>query len=345
MTAVQVILILIGSLMAAYLARYIFTRIIHSLSKKTESDVDDKLAEVLRRPVMISFILVGFAMAVVELDLKSSVQFIAFGVLKSAAVLIWGIAAMRVGDILLDAVSRQADKYTWIQPKTVPLFEMLAKIIVVGGALYFALVAWDVNVTSWIASAGILGIALGFAAKDTLANLFSGVFIIADAPYKIGDFIVLDSGIRGLVTDIGIRSTRILTRDDIEVILPNAVIANSSIVNETGGPHQKMRVRVKVSVAYGTDVDQVEEILMSCAKDVEHLTDNPAPRVRFREFGGSGLVFEFLAWINEPVFRGRVLHNLNKKVYNAFREAGIEIPYSKHDVYIKERPALNRDAA
>jgi small-conductance mechanosensitive channel len=64
--------------------------------------------------------------------------------------------------------------------------------------------------------------------------------------------------------------------------------------------------------------------------------DQPSPRVRFREFGGSGLVFELLAWIDEPVYRGRVLHELNGKVYKAFNAAGIEIPYSKHDVYIKE---------
>ena len=77
---------------------------------------------------------------------------------------------------------------------------------------------------------------MGFAAKDTLANLFAGVFILADAPYKIGDFIVLDGGERGRVTKIGIRTTRILTRDDVEITIPNATIANSKIINESGGP-------------------------------------------------------------------------------------------------------------
>jgi small-conductance mechanosensitive channel len=134
------------------------------------------------------------------------------------------------------------------------------------------------------------------------------------------------------------RSTRLLTRDDIEVTVPNAVIGNSQIINQTGGPHEKMRVRVKVEAAYGSDIDQVEEVLLSCVDEVQHVVSEPSPRVRFRSFGASGLVFELLAWIEEPVYRGRVLHALNGKVYKALNLAGIEIPYAKQDVYVKELP-------
>jgi small-conductance mechanosensitive channel len=225
-----------------------------------------------------------------------------------------------------------------VQPRTLPLFDILIKIAVVGGALYFALLAWNINVTGWLASAGIVGIAVGFAAKDTLANLFAGIFILADAPYKLGDFIVLDNGERGRVTDIGIRSTRILTRDDIEVTVPNAVIANAKIINETGGPHEKERIRVNVFASYECDVDHVRQVLLDCAQEVEHVCREPAPRVRFREFGDSGLRFELLSWIDEPVLRGRVLDQLNTTVFKRFREAGIEIPYAKHDVYVKQMP-------
>ena len=87
-------------------------------------------------------------------------------------------------------------------------------------------------------------------------------FILADAPYKIGDFVVLDSGERGEVTHIGIRSTRLLTRDDIQVTIPNSVMGNTKIINESGGPTEKFRIRVIVGVAYGSDIDQVREVLM-----------------------------------------------------------------------------------
>ncbi|MFT5274966.1 MAG: MscS family membrane protein [Cryomorphaceae bacterium] len=85
--------------------------------------------------------------------------------------------------------------------------------------------------TAWLASAGIIGIAVGFAAKDTLANLFSGVFILADSPYKLGDYVVLEDNSRGKVTQISLRSTRMLTRDDVEVTVPNSITGNTKIIN------------------------------------------------------------------------------------------------------------------
>ncbi|MCG2715730.1 MAG: mechanosensitive ion channel family protein [Candidatus Marinimicrobia bacterium] len=264
--------ILAGSMVAALLARLIFTRLILSWSAKTKTQVDNRLADVLHGPVVYSIILAGIALAIVDLNFKPTINFMATGIVKTLAVIIWGRAALQVGTILLEALSRQVDRVSCIQPKTLPLFEIVMKVVVIGGSIYFIFIAWHINVTSWIASAGIVGIVVGFAAKDTLANLFAGVFILADTPYKIGDFIILEDVIRGQVTDIGIRSTRLITRDDVEVTVPNAVIANSMIINETGGPDQKTRLRVKTSVAYGSDVDKVSELMNSCVKDVDHIT-------------------------------------------------------------------------
>ena len=92
-------------------------------------------------------------------------------------------------------------------------------------------------------------------------RLFSGFFIVADAPYKIGDYINLDSGERGRISAIGLRSTRLMTRDDVEVTIPNGVIAAAKIVNESGGPYLKTRSRIAVGAAYGSDVDHVCEVL------------------------------------------------------------------------------------
>jgi small-conductance mechanosensitive channel len=192
--------------------------------------------------------------------------------------------------------------------------------------------------TAWLASAGIVGIAIGFAAKDTLANLFSGVFILADAPYKIGDYVVLDSGERGKVTHIGIRSTRLLTRDDVEITIPNAIMGNTRIINESGGPHEKFRIRVSVGVAYGSDIDQVKEMLMNIAVTEPHVCETPTPRVRFRTFGASSLDIDLMCWVVNPEVRDVVLDTLNTTIYKQFKAEGIEIPYSKQDIYIKEMP-------
>jgi small-conductance mechanosensitive channel len=180
----------------------------------------------------------------------------------------------------------------------------------------------------------IIGIAVGFAARDTLANLISGVSIVADAPYKIGDYIVLDSGERGIVTSLGIRSTRLLTRDDVEVSIPNAVIGNAKITNESGGPWVKQRIRIPVGVAYGSDTAEVVNVLESVAGDNPDVVQRPEPRVRMRAFGPSSLDFELLCWINHPEDRGRVRHELFLEIDRQFREHEIVIPFPQQDVYL-----------
>ena len=194
------------------------------------------------------------------------------------------------------------------------------------------------DMTAWLASAGIVGMAIGFAAKDTLANLFSGVFILADTPYKIGDYIVLDSGERGAVTHIGIRSTRMLTRDDAELAIPNSIMGNTKVINESGGPHIKYRIRIPVGVSYDSNIDQVREVLMRVAEQCEKVTDSPAPRVRFRALGESSLDFELLCWVAEPWMRGQVTDILLTLIYKVFKVENIEIPFNKRDIYIKGMP-------
>ena len=330
--------ILVSAIVLAILVRLLFTTVVRAFTRRTATDVDDRIAAELRLPVIFTIVLVGVMLAHLEFKAPTQVDFIVLGVIQTVIGLLWAVALMRVGRVMLEIVSNRVDQIIWIEPKTLPLFDMILMVVAVGGFLYVVCLAWGIPLTSWLTSAGIAGIAVGFAAKDTLTNLFAGVYIVADTPYVVGDFVVLDERIRGQVIEIGMRSTRLMTRDDIAVTVPNAVIANAQIVNETGGPHEKMRVRVKVEAAYGSDVDQVREVLTGCIEGVGHLCDTPEPRVRFREFGSSGLLFELLAWIDEPIFRGRVLDALHVNVYKAFNAAGIEIPYSKQDVYVKELP-------
>ena len=240
---------------------------------------------------------------------------------------------------------RHRERFQLIQPQTLPLFYNASMLFIIASAVYFLFLAWKIDPTAWLASAGIIGLALSFAAKDSLANLFAGAFIIADTPYQLGDFIVLGSGERGMVTQIGLRSTRLLTRDDVEITVPNSVMGNSKITNESGGPYEKERIRVPVGVAYGSDVDQVEKLLLDVAKAHPEILEDPEPRVRLRAFGDWSLNFELLCWIKEPVLRGRLRHLLCKKIYKSFMAEGIEIPYPKRDVYLQnaaENPLKGR---
>ena len=219
------------------------------------------------------------------------------------------------------------------------LLQNVIKVVSFALFVYFLFLAWNFDLTAWVASAGIVGLALSFAARDSLSNLFAGVSIVADAPYKTGDFIILETGERGVVTHIGLRSTRLMTRDDVEITIPNGVIGNSKIINEAGGPTQKHRIRVAVGVAYGSDIDHVIDVLEKVAADHDEVCPDPAPRVRFRRFGDSSLDFELLCWINQPVDRGRLSHDLHCKVYKAFATSDIEIPFPQRDLHVRSLPA------
>lgn len=331
--------IMVGALIASWLAEVVICRSLAAAASKTETDFDDRLIAALRRPIFLSVLFYGLSWALSPLDLPAKAIWAVHSVLMTLAVLVWAGVAFQIGSLFLSVISGKSGTGSILQQRTLPLFNMLLKGITFAMAVYFLFLAWDIDVTAWLASAGIIGLAVGFAAQDTLANLFAGIFIIADAPYKIGDYIVLDDGTRGRVTKIGIRSTRILTLDDVEITIPNSVIGGSMITNEAGGPSLKQRVAVAVDAAYGADIDVVREVLLSCVDGVEGICKFPKPTTRFRAFGASGLAFELLVWVHDPHERDRILDVLHDRVYKAFGKAGLEIPFSKHDLYLKEMPA------
>jgi MscS family membrane protein len=329
----------LASVLAAKIADLLICRFLLRLTVRTNTDLDDRLIQLLHRPIFISAVLVGLYFAVKILELRPGVEHALVAVIQSLAVVVWAGAGLNFIATALTGLSRLADRVAWIEARTLPLLDNLAKIVVFGLAIYALLLAWDLDLSPWLASAGIAGIAVGFAAKDTLANLFGGLFVIMDAPYKIGDFINLDAGERGRVVKIGLRSTRLLTRDDVEITLPNAQIASSKIVNESGGPYEKTRVVIQVGVAYGSDVDRVRGVLLRAVQSVELVVRDPEPRVRFVEMGDSALIFRVQGWIDEPIMRGACIDGLNTTIYKALGQANIEIPFPQRVVHMARPPA------
>lgn len=314
--------------------RSLLTKIIGQVIGLSRSPVDDRALQYLRRPVFITVFFFGLSLAVSVLNIRLGNVLV--NVLFSVITTSWMTAAIKISTLLLEALSRES-RFKLVDSKTVPLFDLTSKLVIIMIGSYILLLIWGINPVGWLASAGIAGLAVGFAAKDTLANLFSGFFIVADAPYKIGDYINLDTGERGKVCAIGLRSTRLLTRDDVEITIPNGVIANAKIINESGGP-QNVRIRIVVGVAYGSDVDQVGELLLKAGMEHPEVCESPEPRVRLRGFGASSLDFNLMCWITHPQDRGRISHDLNVSIYKLFAEHNIEIPYAKQDVYIKQWP-------
>jgi MscS family membrane protein len=320
----------------AFALRSILFRSLGRLAAFTTSGFDDEVLDGLRKPVFTTILFPGLALSVGAAQLPAGSETLV-NLLFSIVVASWMRATLHVSKSVLSALGNQS-RFQIVEARTIPLFDLSIKLLTILIGSYVLLMIWGINPVGWLASAGIVGIAVGFAAKDTLANLFSGFFIVADAPYKIGDYINLDTGERGKVVAIGLRSTRLLTRDDVEVTIPNGVIANAKIVNESGGPYLKIRNRIVVGAAYGSDVDHVCEVLTRIGVEHGQTCAMPEPRVRMRGFGASSLDFELLVWIEHPEQRGLIAHELYMEIYRAFAREGIEIPYSKHDVFIKEMP-------
>ena len=247
------------------MAELMLSRIVVKLVTRSSSTFDDQLVSYLQRPIFISFSLIGLALSTRILDLSETPTYITLGVVRTIAIGVWYGFLRRAISVVLATISKTGDR-SKAYIAMMPLIETVVRVVLLALSVYFVFLAWTIDVTAWLASAGIIGLALSFAAKDTLSNLFAGVSMAADAPYQKGDFIILESGERGMVTHIGLRSTRLLTRDDVEITVPNGVIGNGIIVNEAGGPSSRHRIRTAIGVAYGSDIDHVIATLDDIAK-------------------------------------------------------------------------------
>jgi len=224
------------------------------------------------------------------------------------------------------------------------MFKNLFRVILVIAGVIALLMIWHIDLMPLFASAGIAGIAIALAAKDSLANFFGGISIFMDRTFKVSDYIILDSGERGEVVEVGIRSTRIKTRDDILITIPNAMMANSKIINESA-PIPRFRIRIPVGVAYGTDLEKVESALLGVALANQNVSREPPPRVRLRRFGISSVDFELLVWVKDPSVKGRETHNLLKEVYAVFAAQSITIPFPQMDIHLDRQENSCADRA
>ncbi|MGD8373029.1 MAG: mechanosensitive ion channel family protein [Syntrophobacterales bacterium] len=322
----------------AWLVDLVFDRVLLALVRKSKYHLDDQILHILDRPVWLSVVIVGALTGVRWISPQPPFTFILTSLLKTLLVLIWAVAINRIVLQIVDDWIRHWRESGRTGIEVIRLVGNITRIVVLAGAIFFFLSLWKINITPLLASAGIAGVAVALAAKETLSNFFGGITVLLDRPYKVGDYIVLDSGERGEVVEIGLRSTRITTRDDVQISIPNSIITNTKVVNESA-PEPRFRVRISVGVAYGTDVDQTEEVLLAVARNNPLVVSQPEPRVRFRTFGDSSLDFELLCWAHRPHDKGRLIHELNRDIYKEFEQAGIAIPFPQRDVYVYDRSA------
>ncbi|MDY6777772.1 MAG: mechanosensitive ion channel, partial [Candidatus Nanohaloarchaea archaeon] len=205
-TPVETFLVgLFVAVVAAKVVDLILKHVIDEVIRRTSTGLDDVLYEEFALPLMLSIVLLGGYISAIPLGAPERWMFYIRGVILSVLAVFWALATSRAGDKFFSRLHSSEE----FDSKFVPVFENVWKFVVLIGTIFGLLAVWKINVTPLLASAGIAGIAIGFAAKDTVANFFGGIALYFDNTYKIGDFIVLDSGESGFVEDVGVRSTTI----------------------------------------------------------------------------------------------------------------------------------------
>ncbi len=223
------------------------------------------------------------------------------------------------------------------------IFDLLNKFsgfVIYVAAVIVALDLIGINVMPFIAGAGVMGVAVGFAAKDTLSNLIAGVLLIIDRPFEIGDRIEVwsapkNSATWGDVIDIGLRATKIKTTDNIIIVIPNNEIMMRDIVNYTL-ISSDIRVRINIGVSYDTDIEAAKQAILEVAAQVDWILKHPAPVVVVRSLGDSAIDLQLRVWIADARRRMATISTITDRVKTVFDAKGIEIPYPKRDIHITQ---------
>lgn len=191
-----------------------------------------------------------------------------------------------------------------------------------------------INLTTLNVLAGAVGIGVGFGLQNIASNFISGLIILFERPIKIGDRIVVGD-VEGDVTEIGARSTTVVTNNNIAIIVPNSNFISEPVINWKY-TDAKVRFEIPVGVSYGSDVRLVEKLLLEVAKENPDVLESPAPDVCFREFGDSSLNFVLRVWNKNRVHGKMVLYSsLNFAIFDKFKQHGVEIPFPQRDLHIR----------
>jgi small-conductance mechanosensitive channel len=314
---------------------YVFAKTFASAS---ETKLDDMIVEMMRGPIflLILFLGVQYSLPVAGIA-TSSLPYVdaVFGIIT--VVLITWITYKLFKNVLVYygrilSVRTQTD----LDDRLVPVISKVGGVIIILLGAIFIIQSMGFDVTLFLAGMGVMGIVIGFAAQETLSNFFSGIFLMLDRPFKRGDLIVLDSGDVCEVSWIGLRSTKLYHIADHEmIVLPNKQLAEQKVVNITE-PDRRIRTKVMVGVAYGTDLNHAKEVLTDIVKRHPHVLKGKGkdPLFRVDEFADSSINIRSLFWVDNVENKWAVESELKQAIDVRFKKENIEIPYPVRVVYM-----------
>ena len=347
---IVIMLILVGTVIAVFLCSRVLKNWVEGFARRTKSGIDDAILLALRLPILMGLSLLGLWMVLKQVQ---GMIYIGPQFLNTLFFLIYWFLSFLVAYRL---IGRLAHWYqtevahrteTTLDEQVVPFIRRILLIVVSIVALIVLLGHFNVNnstISAFITTLGIGSLAIALAAQTALGDMFSGITIMMDRPYRIGDRIeLIELDTWGDVTDIGLRSTRILTRDNRLVVVPNSVIGKNLIVNHSI-PDTVYRVETHVSVAYGVDIDQARQVLIEAVSAQGWVMKDRLIEALFLEFQDSGLLFKVRCWIEHYVETRRIIDKLNTCIYKALYEAGIEIPFPQRVVHLHNQAESRQDA-
>jgi MscS family membrane protein len=303
------------------------------LTALTATDLDDRVLQRVIPYVSRLFIVLGTYLAVRSLPLHEKLVLIVSGVIYIILVVIVCNLIYHALDELLKwyVAAKQESAGAAVSRQMMPVAEKIGSLFLMGAALIVVLKHFNYDIFSLVTALGIGSLAIGMAAKDTLAHMISGFTIMLDRPFRIGDRIQLVGGQIGDVADIGLRSTKIRTPDNQLLIIPNSDLCNTMLTNQAF-PDSRVKGRVNIGVAYGSDVDQVKLLLVATAGEVAEVLADPPPEAYFVSFGDSALSMALFFWVEEYGTLFAITDKINSLIIKRFKEHSIEIPFPTRTV-------------
>lgn len=217
------------------------------------------------------------------------------------------------------------------------LGQKIAAIVVVIAAFFIGIDLLDIDLTAFAVFSGAMGLAVGFGLQKTVGNLIAGIILLLDRSIKPGDVIVVGDAV-GQVNKIGVRAVSIVTRDGKEHLIPNENLMTQEVENWSYSD-RNVRVRVKIGVDYGADLVLAQELMLKAATDSPRVLDNPRPNVWMTGFGDKAVDFEIRVWVSDPENGlGNMTSDVLTRVWNLFKEHGIEFPLPQYDLRIQSWP-------
>jgi MscS family membrane protein len=302
----------------------------------TGVDLVERMLQRIAEPAALFTNCAGLYLLIKRLPLPERLTAIVAGVIFVVNVIIISNIVYRVMDEMLRRYGGRLGAE--MSRQLIPLVQKICSIFLIGTALVITLKHFNYDILSLVTALGVGSLAIGLAAKDTLANMVSGFTLMIDRPFRIGDRISLGGQI-GDVIDIGLRSTKIKSGDNTFLVVPNSELCNSTVVN-MAFPDLKVTGRINVVVAYGTDVDNAKSVLVGSAASIPEVLTDPAPQAYFTSFGENGLNFALVYWVADYNQSFAITDRINCAIIANFRKNSINIPYPTRTVFL-EKDASN----